>query len=132
MSRQRCNTKMLRHLIQARGPCCELCGRDVVCVSLIAPKDRLRETAAMLLYRTINGEYIESAKATVEHVRPRAAGGTSNANNVLLSCWFCNQARNRQQQRVQNDGPPYLTTSLGPLLAAALQREEPSKCTTAD
>ncbi len=37
-------------------------------------------------------------KDTVEHVKPRKAGGY-NAGNVLLACWPCNQAKGSRQPR---------------------------------
>jgi len=37
----------------------------------------------------------QPSRATVEHVRPRLAGGTDRKGNVVMACARCNQRRDR-------------------------------------
>jgi 5-methylcytosine-specific restriction endonuclease McrA len=39
------------------------------------------------------GSASNPAAATIDHVRPTAAGGTNDAGNLVAACWSCNQAK---------------------------------------
>jgi hypothetical protein len=38
----------------------------------------------------------KKTRATVEHVKPRLAGGTDKKGNVVMACALCNQRRDRK------------------------------------
>jgi len=90
------NTEHLKRLVKARGLTCELCGKPVVCISLIPICNRIKQSPKWLTYRTEEGTIETALIASVEHVKRRADGGGNKLKNMKVSCISCNLQANRK------------------------------------
>lgn len=60
---------------------------------------------------------IMGASLTLEHIIPTSAGGTSNLNNLCLSCWECNLHKHKRTK-----GPDPQTGRVVPLFHPKQQK----------
>ncbi len=83
--------------------------------SLGHTRDKIYKTVARQLHGKVPcwvcGEHVEPAAATLEHIRPLAAGGNSHLENLAISHGACNQARHAVAGLADQAGPRSRTST---------------------
>ncbi len=96
------NRKLKRKLVSVRrfaevaarqGSFCFWCGIRVVRESEIPQTNRIAKNHSTIVYLSAGGELCEQAFATIDHLIRVTDGGSNKAENLVISCYPCNQLR---------------------------------------
>ncbi len=85
--------KKVDRLIELRGNACHWCRRPLVLIKTIPPWRRLRKSATTIWWFDEAGAEHSGLILTIDHIIPRSRGGRSRLDNMVVSCFTCNQAR---------------------------------------
>jgi hypothetical protein len=97
-------TAKLKQLIRKHGAACYYCGEPIVQVAILREQQIIRLTCYTVSYRAF-GKIVHKARiATIEHLKPRAEGGTNHDDNLRPACAECNSEKQREQMVRRSPG----------------------------
>lgn len=76
-----------------QGSYCFWCGIKVVRESEIPQANRISKNHSTIVYLSAGGEMREEAFGTIDHLIRVTDGGDNSAENLVISCYECNQER---------------------------------------
>lgn len=90
---RRAGRRLLPELVEAQGGLCHWCKLEIVVRRLVPESAIVQEWTHKISWRLPCGQVITKRKASTDHLKMLANGGTGERENLAAACYTCNHHR---------------------------------------
>lgn len=91
--------KNLPKIVAEQDDKCHYCGRFVVAIRSIPDYLRDEKNGPHIYFRSLEGDLLFALFATIDHVTPLSKNGSNRRENLVASCFRCNQKRRPEAKK---------------------------------